>query len=249
MGRFGKSTISRLLTHTDRYDCAFITAFRKYECRGNGRRYTEMENAQRNANLRVRLTAGLCETAALRGSYLNDDKMTPDRFLFVVNRGWGAQPLSFYRFMQKIRRLGELFDQNAVLIVPKGAMRGDPSRPHVRVAESYKRRGQAFFIRTNEDPENWMMVQDLMRATVDEQLLRYAVGDFLNVVNGCPLQVRPNNENEDCDEVEITAVHYLPGNLSTLALSGRAGRKPWQRANVNWLRGSKPPADYSKIFG
>ena len=69
--------------------------------------------------------------------------MTPDRFFFVVNRGGGAQPLSFYRFMQKIRRLGELFEKDAVLIIPNGAMRGEAGRPHVREAERYKRRGQA----------------------------------------------------------------------------------------------------------
>ena len=75
-----------------------------------------------------------------------------------------------------------------------------------------------------------------------------AVGDFLNVVNGHSLHVQSNNEDEESDEVEITAVHYLPGNISSLHLANLKGRKPWREADVRWLRGSKPPADYSQIF-
>lgn len=249
MSNSSESTISQLLTHTDRYDCALITAFRKYDRDGNGRRYTEKENAQRNASLCAKLTAGFCEMAVLRGSYSDRGEVTRDRFFFVVNRGWGVEPTPFYRFMYKIRRFGREFDQDAVLMIPKGSTARVASRHHVPETAGSKQRGHAFFIRTNEDPENWMKVQDLMRATVDEPLLKYAVGDFLNIVSGFPLQIQPKSENQDCSEVKITDVHYLPGNLSTMGLVSRAGRRPWREADSRWLRGSQPPEDYSRIFG
>ena len=248
MGRLGKSTISRLLTHADRYDCAAITAFRKYEGNGEGRKYTEKENAQRNASLRVKLTASVYGMAALRGSFFEGGEVTRDRFFFVVNNGWRGDPRSFYQFMQGMKRFGEEFEQDAVLIIPKGTPCGDASRPVVPLVDRSKRRGRAFFIRTNEEPGNWMKDQNLMSATVDETRLNRAVGDFLNVVNGHPLHVQSNNEDEESDEVEIGAVHYLPGNISSLHLANLEARKLWQEADVRRLRGSKPPADYSQIF-
>ncbi len=248
MERFLKSTISRLLTHTDRYDCAAITAFRMYEGDGKGRKYTGKENAQRNASLRVKLTASVYEMAALSGSYFEGGEVTRDRFFFVVNNGWRGDPRSLYQFTQRMKRFGEEFEQDAVLIIPKGAVRRDAGRPDVPLVDRSKRRGRAFFIRTNEEPGNWMKDQNLMSATVDETRLNRAVGDFLNVVNGHPLHVQSNNEDEESDEVEIGAVHYLPGNISSLHLANLEGRKPWQEADVRRLRGSKPPADYSEIF-
>ena len=248
MERFREPSISRLLTHADRYDCAVVTAFRKYEGGGKGRKYTEKENAQRNASLRVKLTASLCKMAALGGSYFEGGEVTRDRFFFVVNRDWSRGPRHFYRFMHLIKRFGVEFKQDAVLIIPKGAARGDASRPAVPLVDRSKRRGRAFFVRTNEEPGNWIKDQDLMSATVDETQINRAVGDFLNVVNGHSLHVQSNNEDEESDEVEITAVHYLPGNISSLHLANLKGRKPWREADVRWLRGSKPPADYSQIF-
>ncbi len=248
MERFRESSISRLLTHADRYDCAAITAFRKYEGDAKGRKYTGKENAQRNASLRVKLTAGVYEMAALSGSYFEGGEVTRDRFFFVVNNGWRGDPRSLYQFTQRMKRFGEEFEQDAVLIIPKGAVRGDASRPDVPLVDRSKRRGRAFFIRTNDSPENWMKDQDLMSATVDETRLNRAVGDFLRIVTGHPPHFEISNEDEQRDEVEITDVYYLPGNISSLALANRSGRRPWREADVRRLRGSKPPADYSKIF-
>lgn len=247
MSRVPESSISRLLTHSDRYDCALITAFRRYRDCGSVQEYTPTENAQRNASLHVKLIAGIYQHASIGGTYAKVNEVIRDRFFFVVNSGWGKSN-TFYRFMQRMKRFGEEFEQDAVLVIPKGSMCFDVSRPHIPETEHSKRRGRAFFIRTIDDPGNWMMDQDLMKFPVDETLLGRTVGDFLNIVNGRPLQVQSNSENEDHDEVEVLAVHYLPGNLSSLALASRYGRKPWREADVNWLRGSKPPEDCTKIF-
>ena len=245
-----ESSISRLLSYSDRYDCAIVTAFRRYKGCGSDEKYTAEDNALRNANLHAKLMGGLCLHAAISGSFAEENDVVQDVSFFVINYGWGYSE-RFYWFMHRIKCIGEEFNQNAVLIVPKGAMSGieyTQEKNEVHCLAPGNLRGRPFLIRTNNCPDNFLVRQDKKRETLARTRLYEAVCNFPGFVNGGSGQVRRSSKNEVRDKVEVTAVYFLPGSLRSAAWWRQIGKRPWQSMNTKNLIGWEPPADYARLF-
>jgi hypothetical protein len=95
-------------------DTGVITAFRNS--------YTRSENLQRNKALRAELMRHY-DVTALRGSYI-ENYGTPDAVevgenVFFVVDSYGTGHLE-----RDLRRLGERYEQDSILYVPKGAEEG-----------------------------------------------------------------------------------------------------------------------------
>ena len=246
-----ESSISRLLSYSDRYDCAIVTAFRRYKGCDSTEKYTAEDNAQRNANLHAKLMGGLCLHAALSGFISEGNEVVKAVSFFVINCGWGRSK-PFFRFMHRIKRFGVEFNQNAVLIVPKGAISSieytQQGKNEVRCLAPENLRGRPFLIRTNNSRGDFPVRQDKKMETLDRTRLYEAVGNFPGFVNGRNVQARRSDENEVPDRVEVKAVYFLPNSLRSAAGWNQLGKKPWQCMKTPYLDGSKPAADYSELF-
>ena len=130
-----ESSLSRVYRHNLLHDCGALTAWRKAEKCGNGRPYTHKENAQRNRSLLAKLKARGYGVTTLRGRYPEGGRITTEESYFVVD-------IDDTGLLEtELRNLGKYFDQDSVLIIPKGAVDG---------------RAKAFLLGTNRCPGNWI---------------------------------------------------------------------------------------------
>jgi hypothetical protein len=130
-----ESSLSRLWKHNEEHDCGALTAFRKGEDCGEGRPYTKKENKQRNKSLRSKLVAKGYGVTELHGIYPEGGTTQKENSFFVVDlEDTGG-------LEKELAKLGELFDQDSILIIPKGAIKNE---------------AQAFLFGTNKCPNNWL---------------------------------------------------------------------------------------------
>ena len=130
-----ESSLSRVYRHNLLHDCGALTAWRKAEKCGNGRPYTHAQNAQRNRSLLAKLKARGYGVTTLHGRYPEGGRITTEESYFVVDlEDTGT-------LETELRTLGVQFDQDSVLIIPKGAVDG---------------RAKAFLLGTNRCPGNWI---------------------------------------------------------------------------------------------
>ena len=130
-----ESSLSRVYRHNLLHHCGALTAWRKAEKCGNGRPYTHAENAQRNRSLLAKLKARGYGVTTLRGRYPEGGRITTEESYFVVD-------IDDTGLLEtELRNLGRYFDQDSVLIIPKGAVDG---------------RAKAFLLGTNRCPGNWI---------------------------------------------------------------------------------------------
>lgn len=105
------------------HDTGFITAFRGARDCGQGEEYTKRENLQRNTSLKSKLQRMRLGVTVVKGSYIEnygskDAKEVGEQSFFVVDLGDGGK-------LEKILRdLGEEFEQDSILYIPKGAETG-----------------------------------------------------------------------------------------------------------------------------
>jgi len=128
MDKFGKvlteSSLNRVYTHIQKYDCAVITSFRNKMVNCLEDEYGDSKlniktNKERNRHLKsVLLSLGYGVTN-VKGTYIenylsdNQVEVNEDSY-FVVNLS--SDP----RFIEKIIKLGEMFCQDSVMILEKG---------------------------------------------------------------------------------------------------------------------------------
>lgn len=135
MNPINESSLSRIYRQNILHDCGAMTAWRKAEDCGQGRVYTHQENAQRNRSLLAKLIARGYGATTLHGRYPEGGHITTEDSYFIVDmddqgtlehdmRAWGAQ-----------------FDQDSVLIIPKGTVEG---------------KSKAFLLGTNTCRGNWI---------------------------------------------------------------------------------------------
>tara|TARA_Y100000296_G_scaffold45406_1_gene51978 strand:+ start:72 stop:680 length:609 start_codon:yes stop_codon:yes gene_type:complete len=130
-----ESSLSRLWKHNEEHDCGALTAFRKGPNCGEGEPYTKKENAQRNKSLLAKLKSKGYGITKLHGKYPEGGKSVTEISYFVVD-------LEDKGNLEKdLRKFGETFEQDSVLIVPKGAIKGD---------------SKAYLIGTNRCKNNWL---------------------------------------------------------------------------------------------
>lgn len=130
-----ESSLTRLYQHNTTYDCGALTAWRKKAACGMGDDYTKDENRKRNRSLLAKLQALSYSVTSIKGRYPEGGTVSTEESFFVVdhkNRG---------TLETDLRRLGELFEQDSVLFIPKGAI---------------TRSAKAYLIGTNRCDNNWL---------------------------------------------------------------------------------------------
>jgi len=130
-----ESSLSRVWKHNEEHDCGALTAFRKAADCGEGREYTKRENKQRNKSLLAKLKSKGYGVTKLKGQYPEGGKTTTEESFFVVDLKDSGT------FEKDLRKLGQEFEQDSILIIPKGAIAGE---------------AKAFLVGTNTCSNNWL---------------------------------------------------------------------------------------------
>lgn len=130
-----ESSLSRLWRHNLNHDCAALTAFRKARDCGNGETYTKSENAARNKSLLAKLKSMGYSVTSLKGKYPEGGSIGKEESFFVVDIKDGGNLLN------DVKNLGEYFEQDSILFIPKGAI---------------DNKSNAFLVGTNHCRNNWL---------------------------------------------------------------------------------------------
>jgi hypothetical protein len=128
-----ESSLSRVYRHNILHDCGALTAWRKAEKCDKGNIYTRAQNRQRNRSLLAKLKAHGYGVTTLHGKYPEGGVTSTEESYFVVD----LQDTG--RMEAELRSLGQQFEQDSVLFIPKGAVEG---------------KAKAFLIGTNHCPKN-----------------------------------------------------------------------------------------------
>jgi len=140
-----ESSLSRIWKHNIDHDCGAITAFRVGADCGEGEPYTSKENKQRNKSLMAKLKSAGYGITKLQGTYPEGGSTAKEISYWVVDLNNNGN------LEKDIRKFGEMFDQDSVLFVPRGAMnvvKGDGLKP--------KNVPKAYLIGTNHCKNNWL---------------------------------------------------------------------------------------------
>lgn len=132
-----ESSLSRLYKHNIEHDCGAMTAWRRGADCNKGAHYSKDDNRKRNRSLLAKLHTLSYEVTAIKGRYPEGGVVTTEESFFIVdahNRG---------TLEHDLRKLGEEFEQDSVLFIPKGAI----------VNKSDEK---ARLIGTNHCPGNWI---------------------------------------------------------------------------------------------
>lgn len=158
-----ESSLSRLYRHNAAHDCGALTAFRKAAACGNGTPYTRDDNRKRNRSLLAKLQAAGYSVTALKGTYPEGGTTTTEESYFVVDlRDRG-------RLETDLRHLGEIFEQDSVLFMPRGAINNE---------------AKAYLIGTNHCENNWIRYGQTH--TFDVGHLGHESPIYTSYVNGRP---------------------------------------------------------------
>lgn len=123
-----ESSLSRVYSHNKEHDCAAMTAFRTARDCGTGEIYAKKEKMQRNRSLSAKLLKLGYTVISINGVYPEGGKKTTENSFFIVDIKDSGN------IEEDIFKLGAEFEQDSVLIIPKGTIDGN---------------GQAFLLGTN----------------------------------------------------------------------------------------------------
>jgi len=130
-----ESSLSRVWKHNEEHDCGALTAFRKGPDCGEGEPYTKKENSQRNKSLLAKLKSVGYGVTKLHGTYPEGGETAKEISYFVVD----LQDTG--KLEKDLRKFGKDFDQDSILYIPKGAVKGEE---------------KAELIGTNTCKNNWL---------------------------------------------------------------------------------------------
>jgi hypothetical protein len=132
-----ESSLSRIWRHNEEHDCGAVTAVRINRNCGEGERYTNKENKQRNKSLLAKLKTKGYGVTTLHGRYPEgmSGLVGKEISYFVVDLNDSGN------LERDLRKLGEEFEQDSILYVPRGAVQGD---------------SKAYLIGTNHCTNNWI---------------------------------------------------------------------------------------------
>lgn len=133
--RIVESSLSRVWKHNEEHDCGAMTAFRVAPNCGEGTPYTSKENKARNKSLLAKLKSIGYGVTKLHGVYPEGGETKKEESFFIVDLQDAG------KLEQHLKEFGDMFDQDSVLIVPKGAIKGD---------------AKAYLLGTNKCKNNWL---------------------------------------------------------------------------------------------
>lgn len=131
-----ESSLSRVWTHNTEHDCGALTAYRRGRDCGSGERYTRKENQARNKSLLSKLQSMGYDTTTLKGQYPESGVVLKEVSFFVVDSNDKGT------LENDLKKLGEEFDQDSILFIPKGAINNEGDK--------------AYLIGTNHCENNWL---------------------------------------------------------------------------------------------
>lgn len=112
MSKLLESSVTRILSKIKEFNCGIITAYRGDK--------TEAENRENNAKLLAFLRSKGYSVTAVKGSYIEnfsndkEKKKVSENSFFVSSEG------ELDKLRYDLYRVGRLYDQDSVLIIPKG---------------------------------------------------------------------------------------------------------------------------------
>jgi hypothetical protein len=116
MKMLNESSLSRVWRHNEEHDCAAMTAFRKARDCGKGEEYTKKENKARNKSLLSKLKSKGYSVTSLKGKYPEGGVEGKEESFFIVDINDRGD------LLKDVKMLGEMFEQDSVLFIPKGAI-------------------------------------------------------------------------------------------------------------------------------
>jgi len=130
-----ESSLSRVYKHNEEHDCGALTAFRKARECGEGEPYTKKENEARNKSLLAKLKSLGYGVTSLSGKYPEGGSTAKENSFFVVDLKDSG------KLLDNLKKLGEEFEQDSILFIPKGSIKGDD---------------RAYLVGTNHCKNNWL---------------------------------------------------------------------------------------------
>jgi len=169
-----ESSLSKLWRHNVKHDCAALTAFRKYSNCGydeNGEQcedetpilLTKKEKRKRNAALAADLKKKNYNITKVIGSYPEGGYVIKEVSYFVVDSNDKGN------IEQDIIELGKKYNQDSVLIIPKG---------------SIDNKNTAYLVGTNKCCNNWLGFNE--KQAFQKGKLGYKSPIYTTFVNGRP---------------------------------------------------------------
>ena len=192
--------LSRIVQHNEKYDCAMISGYIA------GEDVSRKEQKQRHAKLLVELKLYDYFIVSLRGGWENDNgEVEKEQRFFVINRGSKkkSQPEEIEpieRFTEIIVELGKKYEQEVVVIVPRGAL-SEESKAHFISPKTNKKNhmGKARLRRItggmySRVKERSFKFGEEIKNDVEILAVHYPVGTMFGVM-GC--RAKAKKENED----------------------------------------------------
>jgi len=171
--KINESSLSRLWKHNETMDCGALTAFRKYNNCGyqdNGEPcgkepilLTKKENQKRNLALASDLKGLGYGVTKLIGTYPEGGKTVKEISYFVTDLENSGD------LERNLKRLGEKYNQDSVLYIPKGAINNN---------------SKAYLIGTNNCCNNWLDYGS--KEVFNKSKLGYDSPIYTSKVNGKP---------------------------------------------------------------
>ena len=159
-----ESSLKRVWQHNESHECSAMSAWRVGEDCGEGRLYTHKENQKRNKSLKAKLMSRGYGVTAVKGKYPEGGKEAQEDSYFIVNLN---DDKTFFKDMAK---LGEMFDQDSVLMVPLGAISNTGEK--------------AYLYGTNRCANNWLGYHK--KASFEKGKLGYTSPIYTTYVNNRP---------------------------------------------------------------
>ncbi len=158
-----ESGLYNFLTYDNEHDCAFISTYRAARDCGQGKRYTKRENLQRSTNLLYKLMSRRYGVISVLGQFRDGRQDSSERAFFVLNQHDSEQ------FAENIISFGEDFEQDAVLIIPKGALQG-------------RSKSRAYYARTNACENNFLRLLNKEKKFFGRTLINREIKAFFSCV-------------------------------------------------------------------
>ncbi len=196
---------SRFLRYDNEHDCAFISAYRTARDCGQGKRYTKRENLQRSTNLLYKLISRRYRVISVLGQFRDGRQDSSERTFFVLNQHDSEQ------FAEHIISFGEDFEQDAVLIIPKGALQGGG-------------KSRTYYARTNACENNFLRLLNKEKKFFGRTLINREIKAFFSRVSG---------RDAGCiKKIKAVTQHRDAGNIMGLDFFHRLGQEDWEETEI-----------------
>ena len=206
-----ESGLSHFLAYDNEHDIAFISAYRTSRDYVGGKRYTKRENLQRSSNLLAKLVTKGYGLASVLGQFRGGGQDSSERTFFVINFPDDE------RFVQNIISYGEYFEQDAVLIIPKGALQGGG-------------KSRAYYVRTNECENNFLRLLNEKKKFFGRTLINREIKAFFTRAGGSGR----NFSFDSLEDIKVVTEHRNTGSIMSRGMIAQQAMKDWEETKISF---------------